>query len=162
MGRLSALFALLLLLPGCFPRDADVTDRGLSRPEVSIEFPPTAAPGSTQTATIDITNPGPGDMNGLTVTFARLGDPRLPRPIVDAAQTKENPAVASVDPEPVSISMDGVVYVFEGLAEGESTTITFDLVVPETEGLAANSVTVSDKDELDRARGGRLETEVQR
>ncbi|MGH2788780.1 MAG: hypothetical protein ACRDJV_12905 [Actinomycetota bacterium] len=126
-------------------------------PDVAIDFPATSSPGSVQTMTLTVTNPGPEPMSTVLVTFTRVG---MDMPIVDGALGGDNPAVASVDPEPLRVDEAAVVYHFDGLAEEESATISFRLRVPQERGVAANSVQVSDGAAPDHVRGVRLETEV--
>jgi hypothetical protein len=96
-----------------------------------------------------------------------LGDPKLPQPIVDVAPRGRSP-VLEIEPRPTAVSRDGVVYAFgpqQGeagpvLPVGESLEITFRLSMPVTPGPAGNSVQAYDGDEVERARGVRLETEI--
>jgi len=149
-----------LLVGACYGSDTSLTESGKGRPELTIEFPSSVEPGSTHTAVLAITNPGPGDIGTLLVDFRLVGG--VDNPLISAGAKSENPSVAGVEPEPSTVSADGIVYHFEGLAEGESTTIEFDLVVPETLGVVGNSVVVSDAAEIDRARGVLLQTTVER
>jgi hypothetical protein len=163
----AAAAALALLLTSCLGPDPNLTESGQSKPEITVEFPDRVPAGSTQEATFMVTNPGPGAINVLAIAFARLGDPKLPQPIVDVAPRGER-AVLEIDPRPTAVSRDGVVYAFappqgEGgpvLPVGESLEITFKLSMPVTPGPAGNSVQAYDGDEVDRARGVRLETEI--
>ena len=107
-----------------------------------------------QTMSLTVTNPGPEPMSSVLVTFARVG---LDTPIVDAAARRTNPAVVSINPEPLTVDQAAVVYQF---AEGESATIEFRLEVPLRQGVAANSIQVSDGGAPDRLGGIRLETTV--
>jgi hypothetical protein len=150
----------LVVLGACFAGTQNVTESGEGFPELALEFPATAAPGATATAELTVTNPGPGDMESLAVSFSRLGDPELPPPIVDVVARNGEGTVKEVRPQPTAISPDGVVYTFDGLPEGESVTIEFDLVVPSVDGPAGNAILVSDGQDPERARGVRLETEV--
>ena len=155
---LAALLALALFVAN---RDLPADEAG--RPDITVEFPSTAQPGSTQTATFTVTNPGP-DIRTLFISFARVGPAagggQVPLPIVDAGSRHQNDAVVSVEPEPEATSIEGVVFAFGPLASGESMTVSFDLRVPDDEGPAANSVTAYAGEEPERARGVRLETQV--
>jgi hypothetical protein len=62
----------------------------------------------------------------------------------------------------VAFSEDGVLFRFPGLAEGDSTTIEMDLKIPDVTGPVANAVVAYDGNEPDRAKGVRLETQVER
>lgn len=158
MGRLLVLaVSAALLCGGCFGSDHDLTDSGEGLPRVEVDFPASGPPGSVQTAVITVSNPGPGDMSGVAVTFARVGNFY---PIVDGGARSENDAVVSVDPPPRSIDASGVVYRFGALPEGGSATFTFELRLPDRRGPAANSLTVSAAEDLERFRGLRLETDV--
>lgn len=166
--RLAAAASLALLaLPSCLGPDPNLTESGQGKPEITVEFPARAPVGSTQEATFTVTNPGPGAIDVLAIAFARLGDPKLPQPIVDVAPRGER-AVLEIDPRPTAVSRDGVVYAFgpaQGeagpvLGVGESLEITFRLSMPVTPGPAGNSVQAYDGDEVERARGVRLETEI--
>jgi hypothetical protein len=132
---------------------------------VSVTFPETTAPGSVHGAEVTIENPGPGDMSSVIVTFARVGPASggepLPFPIVDPGADRENPAIVSIEPEPGGISPDAVVFRFGPLPEGETMTVVFSLKVPAEVGPAANSVTVYAGEDPSRARGDRLETQVE-
>lgn len=155
-----------LTLGGCFAPGPNATEAGGGRPVVSVGFAPEASPGQVLTATIRVRNPGPGDMSRVVVAFALVGpgtgQSTLPAPIVGPALRKKLSAVVNVHPEPRASSRDRVVYVFDGLAQGASTIFHFDLRVPTEAGVAANSVTVYDGDDPERAGGDRLETTVRR
>jgi hypothetical protein len=165
--KLAAAAATALLLSSCLGPDPNLTESGQGKPEITVEFPAEVPAGSTQEATFTVTNPGPGAINVLAIAFARLGDPKLPQPIVDVAPRGQR-AVLEIDPEPRAVSRDGVVYAFGtagGEAEpilrvGESLEITFRLSMPVTPGPAGNSVQAYDGSEVERARGVRLETEI--
>jgi len=157
---LIVLGTILVLTSACFPDAQNVTEDGEGLPELGLEFPETATAGSTETAALTITNPGPGEMESLVVAFSRLGDPALPPPIVDVTGRNRKGAVENVTPEPTAVSPDGITYTFEGLAEEESVTIEFELVVPFTDGPAGNAVLVYEGQDPNRARGVRLRTEV--
>lgn len=164
MARLVAAVCALALLSGCFGPDPDVTESGKGKPVIAVEFPESVSRGATETATLTVENPGPGDIGSLVVAFASVGvagaSGPLPAELVPLAASSDNPAVASVTPEPRDVSDDGVVYVFEGLEEGASIEISFRLRVPETPGPAANSVSVYAGEDAARIRGLRLSTVV--
>jgi hypothetical protein len=159
----TALLAAFVFV-SCFGRDTSVTPSGKGRPELTLDFPATSSPGSTQSAMLTVENPGPEPMTSLVVAFLRVGPARgggLPEPIVDGAAQQQNPAIVDIDPEPRAISQAAVEFTFDGLAEGESMTITFRLRVPRMLGEAANSITVYDGSDANRARGIRLQTMVE-
>lgn len=154
---LCAVLAVAATLSTACVADTNVTDTRKGLPEVTVEFPEEVSAGDVTTATFRITNPGPEDIVGLAITFARVGNDT---PIVDGGAKNQNPAVEGVDPEPLGVDLAGVVYRFPGLEEGESTSISFDLRIPQTTGVVANSVTVGAAEEQERLIGIRLETTV--
>ena len=149
-----------LLFAGCYGDPQSLTDDGKGYPELTLEFPESTSPGSTETATLVIHNPGPGDMDSLVVAFSRLGDPKLPPPIVDVIARDQEGSVKNVTPEPNAVSTDGIIYTFDGIAEDESKTVTFTLLLPQTPGPVGNAILVYPGEDPDRSRGVRLETEV--
>jgi hypothetical protein len=158
--------ALLLLLVvsvcgSCFGGDSNTTESGEGKPTISVEFPPTIEAGSEAIAEFNIGNPGPGDIGALSITFAALGRSDLPDSLVGFGTKARNPSIVDVEPAPRSVSIDGVVYNFEGLAEGDSTTIEFTIKAPPKPGVYANSVTASDSSDPERAKGVPLETRVE-
>ena len=163
MGRLVAAAVALTVLAGCFGPDPNLTDTGKGKPRLAVEFPETVTHGSTATATLTVDNPGPGDMASVVVAFATVGvaaaSGPLPVELVPVARSKSSPVV-SVTPEPSDVSDDGVVYVFGGLAEGESIEIAFEIRVPDEPGPAANSVSVYAGEDASRIAGVRLDTTV--
>ena len=159
----AALFAAVAFV-SCFGQDPNVTPAGKGRPDLTLNFPETSPPGSTQAARLTVANPGPEPMTTVVVAFLRVGPAHgggLPEPIVDGAAKQQNPAIVDIEPEPRAVSQAAVEFTFDGLAEGESTTITFRLKVPRTLGEAANSITVYDGSDANRARGIRLQTIVE-
>jgi hypothetical protein len=150
----------LLLAVSCTGPDPDLTDDGEGLPVPSIEFPEVVEPGSVNDAVLTIENPGPGDFDSLVVAFSLLGDPSLPAPLVDVAAPGRDGPVVSVDPEPNAVGENGVIYTFDGLAEGDSLTITFELRAPAQEGAVGNAVQVYEGSDPNRARGVRLSAEV--
>lgn len=148
------------LLVACTGPDPNLTESGTGKPEVSAEFPEEAAPGDVVTASIRVTNPGPEDMATIVVSFARVGDPSLPYPIVEPLPDRARAGIRDIRPEPTGESPPDATYTFGPLAEGDSTTIEFDLVIPDRSGVVGNSVQVYDGAEPERARGIRLEIEV--
>lgn len=150
----------MLLFVACFGDSQSVTEQGKGFPELTLDFPASTTAGSTETAALTIMNPGPEDMDSLVVAFSRLGDPELPQPIVDVVGRNDEGSVRDVDPRPNAVSPDGIIYTFDGIAEGESTTVTFTLVVPNQTGPAGNAILVYEGQDPNRARGVRLKTEV--
>jgi hypothetical protein len=147
-----------------FIANRDVPEGLAGRPEISVEFPETAAPGSTQTAVFTIRNPGPNEMKSVFLAFARVGPAPgasvIPVPIVDPGAQHVNPAIVSISPEPEASSIEAVVFRFGPLGVGESITISFELKVPEDPGPAANSVSAYPGENPELAKGVRLGTEV--
>lgn len=153
---LAATFAFT----ACFGDTQSLSESGKGLPELSMEFPEDTTAGSTETAELTISNPGPGEMDSLVVAFSRLGSPSLPMPIVDVTARNREGAVKDVTPEPTAVSADGITYTFDGIGVDESVTIEFEVVIPQTEGSAGNAVLVYEGQDPNRARGVRLETEV--
>jgi hypothetical protein len=164
VARFAAAVVVAFVLVSCYGPDPNQTPSGEGLPRLAIDFPATSPPGSTRTATLTVENPGPKPMTSLVVAFLRVGPAqggRLPEPIVDGAAQRENPAIVDIDPKPRAVSQAAVEFTFDGLAEGESRTIRFRLRVPQDLGEAANSVTVYDGADPNRARGIRLQTVVE-
>jgi hypothetical protein len=160
-----ALLVVMLLagLTSCYgASNSELTQEGHGRPRITLEFPGVVQAGSMQELRIEVTNPGPGDMDSVFVAFTNVGVPGsgIGVPIVSTGRNGKNPAIVSIAPDADDVSDDGVVYRFPGLRVGESSTISFTLVMPETLGPAANSVQVYDGSEPDRAVGMRLATTV--
>lgn len=148
------------MLAACFGADQELTEAGDGYPELALEFPESVTSGSTETAALSVTNPGPGEMGSLVVSFSRLGDPALPPPLVDVTGRNREGTVRDVTPEPNAVSPDGITYTFDGLDVGETVTIEFDIAIPVTEGPAGNAILVYEGQDPNRARGVRLRTEV--
>lgn len=164
MRRVVAATFALAFLAACFGPDPNLTESGKGKPLLTVDFPERVSRGSVETATLTIENPGPGDMGSVVVAFATVGvagaSGPLPAELVPVTTSSANPAVASVSPEPSDVSDDGVIYVFDGLEEGASREITFDIRVPDAPGAAANSVSVYAGEDSDRIKGVLLQTEV--
>ena len=148
-----------LALGACLVLTACYEPPPVTKPEVTASFPTTAEAGDTVTVTLRVSNPGE-KMESVVVAFSLIGDPELPEPIVDAGTGGRSEAVAEVDPDPVAVSPDGVIYRFEGLAEGDSMEITFELILPGGSGEVGNAVLVSDGAVPQRARGVRLSIQL--
>jgi hypothetical protein len=159
-----AVVAAAVLLLGACSDGAGRTTSGLGLPQVSVTFPAASKPGATHVARLHVSNPGPGRMSSIVVSFSRTGPSpgasALPPPIVDVGFAQSNAAITAIRPRPNGVSPDGVVYTFDALAVGSSTTIAFTLKVPKTPGVVANAVIVYDGGHTDRARGVRLQTVV--
>jgi hypothetical protein len=158
------LLSSLLLCAGvaCYGA-SNVTESGKGKPTLAVDFPANVSAGATEDLVLDISNPGPGDMDSVFVAFTYVGvqGSGLGNPLIPFGTGGENPAFASISPEPDSVSEDGSVYRFPGLAEGSSTTITFSVVVPRTRGSASNSVQVYDGSDLERGAGKAVTTTVE-
>lgn len=167
MTKIAVLCLVTLLASsGCVRSQSGLTSDGLGKPELSLAFPAEVEAGTTHVAQLDVTNPGPGDLRLLSVTFVLVGpgpnQNELPRPLILGGANESTGEIVSVTPEPRSVSSDGLVYSFEGLDEGESTEISFEIRVPRVPGTFANSVQVHDGQDLDRLTGARLDTVVER
>ena len=164
MIRVLALAVAAAFFTACFGGGAGETASGLGLPQVSVDFPATSTAGSSQVAKLHVTNPGPGRMSSVVVAFSSTGPSpgatALPPPIVGIGAARSNAAITAIQPKPVAVSPDGVVYRFGPLEVEGSMTISFTLKVPEAPGAAANAVVVYDGGHTDRAHGVRLETIV--
>jgi hypothetical protein len=162
MRRVLPALLATILLPGCFSNDADLTPQGEGKPVVAVDIPEQTEAGGRVVATVEIQNPGPGDIDDLVVSFSVLGAPDLPNALVGFGSNGQNPSIISIDPEPEGVSPDGVVYRFGPLEEGDSTSVEFTLRTPAEPGTYANSVTVSDGGDVERSKGVPMETLVER
>lgn len=90
----------LLLLVGCAGPDPNLTDTGAGKPKLTVDFPQSAAPGDVVTASVEVTNPGPRDMDSIVVSFVRVGDPSLPEPIVEPRKGRVQSGIEDIRPEP--------------------------------------------------------------
>lgn len=160
-GSLAAALAFVALTACTGGPDPNVTESGAGKPQLSAEFPEAAGPGDVVTAVLQISNPGPQDMDSIVVSFVRVGDPSLPAPIVEPRKGRKQSGIEDIRPEPRGESPSDATYAFQGIPEGESVTIEFDLRLPEEPGTVGNSVQVYDGSEVDRAAGVRLEIDVQ-
>ena len=156
---LSACVAVLLL-SACTGSDQNLTETGAGKPQLTVEFPDTAASGDVVTASIEVSNPGPQDMDSIVVSFVRVGDPSLPEPLVEPRKGRLQSGIEDIRPEPRGQSPADATYAFEGIPEGGTVTLEFDLRIPEGSGTFGNSVQVYDGSEVDRAAGIRLDIEV--
>lgn len=148
----------------CTGEDPNLTEGGLGKPQLTIDFPARTEPGSIHEATLTIINPGPGDMRTVVVAVTAVG---LSTPILGFVPEGQDAPIVDIQPEPTAASREGV-FTFgpEGdaprLAEGASFEVIFTLRVPASAGEAANSIQVYDGENIDRAKGIRLETLVGR
>ena len=160
LGCLAALVAT-----ACFGPDPNLTESGKGKPRVTVEFPAEVQRSSVNTAVVEVTNPGPGDMAGFSIEFSLVGlggTQGVPTPLVASGSQEKSPSIDGVDPEPNAVSLEGVRFFFGALEEGGSTTVRFEIVAPDEPGTAANAVIVADTEEAERSRGVRLVTEVTR
>ncbi len=164
--RVAIALALAVALPSCFGGgDQDLSPSGKGRPQVQASFPEQVEPGEVATLVVDVTNPGPGGMESVVVSFSRVGavgSQELPDPLIDIGVGGDNARIEAIDPEPAATSDDAVLFRFAGLGEGETASYAFDVEVPEREGSYANAVVVYDGAEPQRARGVRVETVARR
>jgi hypothetical protein len=168
--RFLTLSSLLLLGAVCAGPDATTTDSGQALPRVQVRFPDQAAPAAVETATIEVANPGPGDIESLFVAFSLVGvggSDGVAEPLVEIGARARSPSVVAVRPKPDATSSDGVTYKFsdpEGsgpvLEAGRSFEVQFDVRVPAEPGRAASSVQVYAGEDPERSQGALLETEV--
>lgn len=149
---------LAVIATACYGGDnPNLTSTGMGKPQLSLDFPKQLQPGDEAKLVLSVSNPGPGDIAHLFVSFSLLGAPTAPNgqllALIPIGARHQNPAVASIDPKPEGVSSDGDIYRFGPLREGRSTTITFTLRAPESVGEAQNSVQVYDGSEPDRSVG---------
>lgn len=174
MWRVTVLAGVTALSAACTGPDPGLTESGQGRPTVAVEFPAVVAAGSVHDMKVTVDNPGPGDVSVLNVSFTLVGvsgERELPDPLVQPGTKGGSASVVGVDPEPGSVSDDGTIYLFGDpdpgtspapfLAEGDSTTLTFRVEIPDRLGLLANSVTAYDGRDPTRARGVLVKTEVE-
>jgi hypothetical protein len=162
-SRAVTLVGVALALSACTPGpDPNLTESGAGKPRVTAVFPETAEAGEVLTASLEISNPGPEDVDTIVVSFVRVGDPSLPLPIVEPRRGRVQSGIEAIRPEPEGQSPADATYTFPGLPEGETVTIEFDLRIPDATGMVGNSVQVYDGAQVERAAGVRLETEVRR
>jgi hypothetical protein len=135
-----------------------VTDSGKGIPQVAVDLPARVEAGSVQDAEVSVTNPGPGDMTSVVISFTRVG---TDFPIVDTGSAGASRSILSVDPKPLSVNPAQLVYTFGPLPEGETRTFAFEVRIPQHEGTAANAVTAYDGRETDRVKGIRMYTSVE-
>lgn len=136
---------------------------GSLKPVVTVDFPANVEAGSVNTAIVTVENPSASDIPSLFVSFSLLGTAageRLPTPIVGGPSENGQPAIVSIDPEPIAEGA-GVRFGFGELASGDEVTIEFELRAPEITGPAANSVVAYDGELADRSGGASLETTVE-
>jgi hypothetical protein len=163
----------LACLAACFGPDPNLTEDGLGKPLLSVDFPSEAAAGSIEALQIEIDNPGPGDMSSFTVAFANVavgGAQSSVEPLLRLAPPPEqlgddqeiSPSIDSMEPEPLTVGEGGLVFRFGPLPEEESTSVSFEIMMPDGAGTYANSVQVFDSQVLDRIDAVKLQVEVTR
>jgi len=161
----------LACLAACLGPDPNLTDDGLGKPILIVDFPTEAEAGSTEGLLIEIDNPGPGDMSSITIAFANVavgGTDGSVQPLLRPAPPPEqlgddqqvSPSISSIEPEPLTVGEGGLVFRFGPLSEGESASVSFEVVVPEESQLYANSVQAFDSQVLDRIDAVKLQVEV--
>jgi hypothetical protein len=167
---LTLLLSVLLLGAVCAGPDPNLTESAKGKPGVRVSFPEQVTPAAVETATIEVANPGPGDIESLFVTFSLVGiggSDGVAEPLVDIGARARSPSVVAVRPKPDATSSDGVTYKFSDpdgsgpvLEAGRSFEVQFDVRVPAEPGRAASSVQVYAGEDPERSQGALLETEV--
>jgi len=161
----------LACLAACLGPDPNLTDDGLGKPLLTVDFPAEAAAGSTEELLVEIDNPGPGDMSSFTLAFANVavgGAEGSAQPLLRPAPPPEqlgddqqlSPSISSVEPQPVTVGEGGLVFRFGPLPEEESASVSFEVVVPEESHTYANSVQAFDSQVLDRIDAVKVQVEV--
>lgn len=168
--RFLALSSVVLLGAVCAGPDTTTTDSGQALPSVQVRFPNQASPAAVETATIEVANPGPGDIESLFVAFSLVGvggSDGVAEPLVETGALARSSSVVAVRPKPDATSPDGVTYKFSDrdgsgpvLEAGRSFEVQFDVRVPAEPGRAASSVQVYAGEDPERSQGALLETEV--
>ncbi len=171
MFRVALASLALACLAACLGVDPNLTEDGLGKPFLTVDFPTEATAGSTEELLVQIDNPGPGDMSSFTVAFANVAvggtvgnaPPLLrpappPRRIGDDQQV--SPSITSIEPEPVTVGEGGLVFRFGPLPEEDSATVSFEIVIPEEPQTYANSVQAFDSQILDRIDAVKVQVEV--
>lgn len=171
MLRVVLASVALAALGGCFGPSSNLTDDGLGKPLVTVDFPAEATAGSTEELLVEIDNPGPGDMSSFTVAFANVavgGTASDVQPLLRLAPPPEHlgddqsisASITSIEPEPLTVGQGGVVFGFGPLPEEETASVSFQVVLPDEGGTYANSVQVYDSQVLDRIDALKLQVEV--
>ena len=171
MPRFVLASVALASLVACFGPGSDLTEDGLGKPFVTVDFPAEATAGSTEELLVEIDNPGPGDMSSFTVAFANVavgGTEDSIQPLLQLAPLPEqlgddqpiSPSITSIEPEPLTVGQGGLVFGFGPLPEEETASVSFEVIVPETGGTYANSVQAYDSQVLDRIDALKLQVEV--
>lgn len=141
---------------------------GPGQPQLEVSFPAQTQSSDVETAILEVTNPGPEEIDSLLVSFSLVGSAggTVSQALVASGARKKSPSIEDVRPEPGGVSLDGVVFRFAGegsapvLDAGEKISLEFDIRVPRSPGLSASSVQVYAGENPERAQGVRLETEV--
>jgi len=167
----AALAGLAFLLAACFGPDPGLTEGGLAKPQLEVDFPAQATAGSTERLMVEIDNPGPGDMSAFTVAFANVAvggtagnvQPLLrpaPPPKQLGDEQPVSPSIRAIRPDPLTVGEGGLVFGFGPLLEEESASVTFEIVLPDDSGTYANSVQAYDSQILDRIDAEKLQVEI--
>ena len=173
MRRILVATAAVVFAAGCFGPNPNLTESGLAKPVVTLEFPQRVDAGSTTELTVNVTNPGPGEMTSFSIAFlvVAVGGGRgnaqslvAPAPAPERLGTEQevSPSIASIEPTPVDVGESGLVFRFGPLGEEESASVGFEIVAPTEPGNYANSLQVYDSRVIDRIGAVKLETEVVR
>ncbi|MDQ4143219.1 MAG: hypothetical protein M3198_05620 [Actinomycetota bacterium] len=136
---------------------------GEQKPVVTIASPTTAEAGSVQTVSVTVQNPAASDIESLFVSFSALavaGGEDFPTPIVAGRIAGVSSPIVDIEPKPVAQG-EGVRFGFGPLEAGQTTTIRFELRMPEATGPAANSVAVYDGTLPERASGASIEITIE-
>jgi hypothetical protein len=143
-------------LTSCYGGPSATTSPG--RPLLSASFPEEVDAGAVATAVLRVSNPGPGAIAKLHVSFTLAGDPELPTPLIAIGGGRGSPSVVAT--RPTGEPQPGGIYTFGGLGVGDEVTLEFDVRAPEDTGRAASSVQVYAGEDPDRIAGALLETTV--
>jgi hypothetical protein len=169
--RLALAGLVLAVATGCFGADPGLTESGLAKPVITVDWPVELPAGSTEQLIVEVENPGPGDMNAFSIAFAAIaigGSEGNAQPLLAPAAPPEDlgedqpisSSITAIEPEPLTVGQGGLVFGFGPLPAGESSSVSFDVEVPEQPGTYANSVQAYDSQALDRIDAQKLQVEV--
>lgn len=171
MFRAALTSLTLACLAACFGPDPSLTEGGLGKPFLSVNFPSEAQAGSAEELLVEIDNPGPGDMSSFSVAFANVGvagGEGSIQPLLQPAPPPErlgddqpfSSSLRAIEPEPLTVGQGGLVFGFGPLPEEESASVSFEVVVPEESGTYTTSVQAYDSQVLDRIDAVKVQVEV--
>jgi hypothetical protein len=162
---------ILAAVAGCFGPDPGLTESGLAKPVITVDWPAELPAGTTEELVVEVENPGPGDMSAFSIAFAAIAvggsQGNAQALLLPAAPPDElgedqpiSASIAEIEPPPLTVGQGGLVFGFGPLPTGESTSVSFQIELPEEPGTYANSVQAYDSRALDRIDAQKLQVEV--